>query len=77
MDVEIKLEEGILLLKRVKQYVDMQGNIYNMDTNGNIDDMVEGAIENIRTAPDAWFDNLTQNEYRAVDIIYGGLDGKS
>jgi hypothetical protein len=73
----MKLENGMLLLKRVSQYVDMQGNIYNMNTNGNLDDMAEGAVANIKTAPDTWFDNLTHDEYRAVDIIYGGIDGKS
>jgi hypothetical protein len=55
----------------------MQGNIYNMNTNGNLDDMAEGAVANIKTAPDTWFDNLTTDEYRAVDIIYGGIDGTS
>ena len=71
--MEMKLENGMLLLKRVGQYVDMQGNIYNMNTNGNLDDMAEGAVDNIKTVPDIWFDNLTNDEYRAVDIIYGGL----
>lgn len=76
--MNISTEEGILLLKRKKQYVDMKGNVYNMDDNGNIDDMVQGAITNLQTAPDSWFTDLTADEYRAVDIIYGGLtDGTS
>ncbi len=47
----MEIKKGVLLLKRVKQYVDMNGNIYNMSDNGNIDDMTQGAIDNIMKAP--------------------------
>ncbi len=74
----MEIKKGVLLLKRVKQYVDMNGNIYNMSDNGNIDDMTQGAIDNIMKAPDKWFNNLTTDEYRAVDMIWGTLkNGKS
>jgi hypothetical protein len=49
-----------------------------MSDNGNIDDMTQGAIDNIMKAPDKWFNNLTTDEYRAVDMIWGTLkNGKS
>lgn len=71
--MDIDMANGILLLKRAQQYVDMKGDVYAMDDNGNLDDMVQGTLGNLKTMPDSWFNNLTTDEYRAVDMIYGGL----
>jgi hypothetical protein len=63
----------IQLLKSVSQYIDMKGNIYELDNNGNIDDMSIPSIGNIVSAPQSWWNHLSNYDIRIADIIYGGL----
>ncbi len=68
-----KMKKDIHLLKSVSQYVDMKGNIYKMDDNGNIDDMSIPAIGNIISAPQTWWNELAAYDLKIADIIFGGL----
>jgi len=67
------MQKEIHLLKSVSQYVDMKGNIYEMDDNGNIDNMSIPAVGNIVSAPQSWWKHLSNYDIRIADIIYGGL----
>jgi len=63
----------IQLLKSVSQFIDIKGNIYEMSTNGNIDDMVNQPVGNIISAPQTWWNHLSAYDIRIADIIFGGL----
>jgi len=63
----------IQLLKSVSQYIDMKGNIYELDNNGNIDDMSIPSIGNIVSAPQSWWNHLSNYDIRIADIVFGGL----
>jgi len=68
----------IYLLKSVEQYIDVKGDIYEMDFNGNIDDMSNETIGHITSAPQTWWNDLSPYDIKLADIIYGGLqNGKS
>jgi hypothetical protein len=63
----------IQLLKSVSQYIDMKGNIYELDNNGNIDDMSIPSIGNIVSAPQSWWEHLSNTDIKIADIVFGGL----
>lgn len=67
------MKKEIHLLKSVNQYVDIKGNIYEMDFNGNIDDMTTIPLGNIISAPQTWWNHLSTYDIRIADIIFGGI----
>lgn len=72
------MKKDIHLLKSINQYIDIKGDIYDMDDNGNIDDMSIPSIGNVISAPQTWWNELAAYDLKIADIIYGGLtDGKS
>lgn len=62
----------IYLLKSVNQYIDVKGDIYEMNDNGNLDDMIP-ALGNITDAPQSWWNHLSPHDIKIADIIFGGL----
>lgn len=68
----------VQLLRSVNQYIDVKGNIYEIDANGNIDDMTETRLGNLISAPLDWWNTLSSYDLKIADIIFGGIaDGKS
>ena len=73
MKKEIPFYKDIHLLKSTNQYIDIKGDIYDMDNNGNIDDMSIPSIGNVINAPQTWWNELAAYDLKIADIIYGGL----
>jgi len=48
------MQKEIHLLKSINQYIDVKGNIYEMSSNGNIDDIGDSLLGNIISAPQSW-----------------------
>jgi len=67
------MQKEIHLLKSVSQFIDVKGNIYEMSTNGSIDDMVNKSLGNITSAPQSWWNHLSNYDIKIADIVFGGL----
>ena len=67
------MKKKIYLLKSVDQYIDLKGDIYTMDCNGNIDDMVDNKLGNVINVPHHWWDTLSSYDLKIADIIFGGI----
>ena len=63
----------VQLLRSVNQYIDVKGNIYEIDANGNIDDMTETSLGNLISAPLDWWNTLSPYDLKIADIIFGGI----
>jgi hypothetical protein len=68
------MQKEIHLLKSIDQYIDVKGNIYEMSSNGNIDDIGDSLLGNIISAPQSWWNHLSAYDTRIADIIFGGLN---
>lgn len=67
------MQKEIHLLKSIDQYIDVKGNIYEMSSNGNIDDIGDSLLGNIISAPQSWWNHLSAYDIRIADIIFGGI----
>ena len=71
------MADNYIYLKSINKYIDTTtGIIFNVNSNGNIEDADKS--NNLNEMSQEWWDSLSHYDLRIADIIYGGLtDGKS
>ena len=59
------------MLKSVHQYIDHQGNLYNVTENGNVDD--SESVNNIMNVTGNWWKHLSKNDFDTAETIWRGI----
>jgi len=59
------------LLKSVRLYIDQQGNLFNADENGNVNDAE--VLPNIIRQPGVWWQSLSKGDYVVAELIWRSI----
>ena len=59
------------LLKSVRLYIDQQGNLFNANKNGNVNDAE--VLPNIINQPGVWWKSLSKGDYLVAELIWRSI----